>query len=82
MRRALGVYADIGDVVPSDEDVAIARDEAVLIVLFGSLEHHVHVPVRPGHPAPVFSPVLEGDRDVVSDRLYQHVEWLLPWLQA
>ena len=46
-------YIYVEDVVSSDEDVAVAGDQSVVIVLFCYFEDHVHVSVCTNHLTPV-----------------------------
>jgi hypothetical protein len=76
-----GVDTYVGDVVPPDEDIAVASHEASIVVLPCSFEHQVHISVRLGHPPPVLTPVLQGDHHIVPNSLDEDVKRLLSGLQ-
>ena len=78
MGRSYRVYGNVGDIVSSDEDVSMPCDQSVFVVFFCVLEHHIHIHICVGHPAPVLPPVLEGDSNVISYSFYEGIERLLP----
>jgi len=70
----LRVHADVEDIVPSNEDVSVVRDDVRVDGLSGLLKDDIHVVVASNHLAAIFDVILQLHYHIAIEAMHQDVE--------